>query len=120
MTDRARFFMPPGELPITEIGPKGFLAGKPWYMFFSQLYSGVVDGNQQPPTAVTVTASPFIFTATIKGQVAINGGTGVSVDLARGIVGYAVPPPPCLIPMSKGDQVRITYATPPTLVFFPM
>lgn len=65
-------------------------------------------------TAVTVTASPFTYTAPADGFLSIVGGTvsgvsyvrqGLTTTLAVGSV----------VPVKKGDGVRITYSVAPTV-----
>jgi len=121
MAGQARFYMVPAETPIADPGLRGLIATKSWFMFFSQLYKAAVDGISQPPMQVTVSGSPFLFTATVKGQVFINGGTTISTDFIRpGNVPTAAPPTFCVIPMNTGDQILISFATPPTVTFYPM
>lgn len=71
-----------------------------------------------PQVAITVGASPFTYTAPNPGRVVIQGGTVSLIELGRNgafvttgiIVG--------VIPVSRDDQIRVTYTVLPTLTFF--
>lgn len=69
----------------------------------------------QPERAVTVGASPFTYTATFNGWMRITGGTVSNISLAR-TSSYTVTGD--VFPMSKGDQITVTYSGLPTMIFF--
>lgn len=73
----------------------------------------------QPVVAVTVTASPFTFTAPANGTVAIAIGTVSAVSIIRQGTSVATGLVDGLIPVSRLDQVQITYAVAPTVAFLP-
>lgn len=73
----------------------------------------------QPVAVVTVGASPFTFTAPANGTVAISIGTVSAVTLIRQGVSVATGVTDGLIPVSRLDQVQITYAVAPTVAFLP-
>lgn len=72
-----------------------------------------------PSTGVAVGASPFTYVAPANGTVVLRGGLVSTVEIGRsgsfttaGILNGAVS-------VSKGDQLRVTYATWwPTMTFF--
>lgn len=66
---------------------------------------------------VTVSASPFTYTATAGGALAISGGTVSGVTLTR--AGVSVPVAVGTIPLRNGDAVAITYTATPTVNFIP-
>jgi hypothetical protein len=66
---------------------------------------------------VTVGASPFAYTATTGGTLAISGGTVSAVTLTRGTT--TVPVSPASVPARNGDVVTITYTAAPTVNFIP-
>jgi len=66
--------------------------------------------------AVTVGASPFSYVAPADGFVSIVGGVGVSVAYIRQGVSTSLGGVP-LVPVKRGDTVRITYTTAPTVTF---
>lgn len=73
----------------------------------------------QPASAVTVTASPFTFTASFKGTLAVSAGTVSAIALIR--QGMTVPTGVTAgpVPVSRLDQVQITYTVAPTVNFLP-
>ena len=73
----------------------------------------------QPSSAVMVTASPFTYTASFNGSLAISGGTVSAVALIRQGVTIATGVTAGVIPVSRLDQVKITYTVLPTAVFLP-
>jgi hypothetical protein len=73
----------------------------------------------QPVAAVTVTASPFTFTAPANGTLAISVGTVSAVVIIRQGVTVPTGLVDGLIPVSRLDQVQITYAVAPTVNFLP-
>lgn len=73
----------------------------------------------QPAAAVTVTASPFTFTAPFNGAVAVAIGTVSAIALIRQGVSVPVGVVAGLIPVSRLDQVQITYTVAPTVNFLP-
>ena len=64
--------------------------------------------------AVTVTASPYTYTATADGFVSIVGGTVSGLAYVRQGVTTALAVGP-MVPVKKGDGVRITYSVAPTV-----
>lgn len=68
--------------------------------------------------AVAPGASPYTFTAPDPGRIVIQGGTVSLIELGRGgafvTTGIAVG----IVAMSRGDQVRVTYAVAPTMTYF--
>lgn len=73
----------------------------------------------QPVAPVTVGASPFTFTAAANGTLAISVGTVSSVSIVRQGVTVATGLTDGLVPVSRSDQVVITYVGLPTVVFVP-
>ena len=73
----------------------------------------------QPVAAVTVSASPFTFTAPANGTLAVTAGTVSVISVIRQGVTVATGLVTGLIPVSRLDQVQITYAVLPTVNFLP-
>jgi trimeric autotransporter adhesin len=95
------------------LNPDSNLVSHAWFKFFSGLV-----GTPNQETAVTVTTSPFIYTAPIAGTLFVKGGTVSSISITRSAlynIGVAAGP----VPVSVGDVVTITYSAAPTAVFFP-
>jgi hypothetical protein len=102
---------PAYEQPLTKSGSTQSV----WYRFFQGLYQGT------PPAAemtVSVTASPFVYTATQKGFMIVRAGTVSAIQFTRTVTtltGLTAG----LFPLSQGDQLTVTYTGLPTLVFVP-
>lgn len=73
----------------------------------------------QPAQTVTVTASPFTYTAPFSGQVSVTAGTVSLISIVRQGVTVGTGLVTGLIPVSRLDQVKITYSVLPTVVFLP-
>jgi hypothetical protein len=87
-----------------------------WYRFFQASDTG------QPPSAelaVTVTASPFIFSAPRKGYVIVTGGTVSAIAVSRTLpTYYGTTLSSGMFTLAQGDNLKITYSGKPTVVFF--
>lgn len=73
----------------------------------------------QPVSNIAVGASPFTTTAAFNGHVAVTGGTVSAIALIRQGTTVATGLTAGLIPASRGDQVKVTYAVAPTMTFIP-
>lgn len=69
--------------------------------------------------SVTVGSSPFTYSATAVGHLAIVGGTVTSVEIVRGSSNVTLSSGPPLVPMDNGDSVVITYSAAPTMTWLP-
>lgn len=68
---------------------------------------------------VAVTGSPFTFTATRSGMLFIAGGTLSTIQYSRGASINTLGLGTSQLMVVPGDQVRISYLTPPQLTFLP-
>ena len=86
----------------------------PWIQYLQQF-------TQAPPNimSLTISASPFSYTAKEPGTVAISGGTVTGVTLTRGAISIVLGSTPKIIPMAINDIVSITYSVLPTIQFIP-
>jgi hypothetical protein len=85
----------------------------PWNSFFQQLV-------QPAPAvqAITVSASPFSYTANANGSLIISGGTISDIDLVRGLDTIPLSiVTPLIVPIRIGDTVIVTYSVLPTVQF---
>jgi hypothetical protein len=73
----------------------------------------------QPVQTITVGASPFTYIAPFNGQVSVTGGTVSLIQIIRQGTTVATGLTTGLIPVSRGDQVKVTYTVVPTVVFLP-
>lgn len=90
-------------------------ASPSWFEFFARL-------TTQPPPIVGVvpTGSPFTYTASTNGQLAVSGGTVSSITLSRAkMTNIPTGVTSGIIPLSQGDSVTITYSVVPTINFIP-
>jgi hypothetical protein len=118
MTLRARFAMVRNQMPIVM---ERALAQKDWYLFFTNLYTAVTDGLPQPEEEAAITASPYVYTAVIRGQAHVDGGTVSLIEFSRdGTTWYDAGITAGFITMDRADSLRIAYAVAPTVTFFPM
>ena len=69
--------------------------------------------------SVSVTASPFSYTANEIGHLHIKGGTVSSVTLVRARVSLLTGQISGFFPMSPGDVISIVYTVAPTVSFIP-
>lgn len=69
--------------------------------------------------SVSVSASPFSYSAISDGFVSISGGTVSLVQLTRGSVTINAGVTAGIIPVNFGDVVKITYTVSPTVYFVP-
>lgn len=118
MTLGVRFAMVRNQMPIVM---DRAMAQKDWYLFFSNLYTAVTEGLPQPEEAVILTASPMSYSAVIRGQVHIGGGTVSVIEFSRdGTNWYDTGITAGFVQMDRNDKVRVTYSVAPTITYFPM
>ena len=118
MALNARFQMVTPQSPLAE---QGGLAAKGWYRWFTLVYQAVTEGLPQPEEAITVTASPFVYQAVLRGQLLITGGTVSAVAFSRdGTTWYNAGITAGFVQVDARDLVRITYSVLPTVIFVPM
>ena len=86
-----------------------------WWQFFNLL------APIQPlkETAITVTASPFSYTAQSNGHVLVTGGTISAISLTR-VSAHATGLTAGFIPVGNKDMVTVTYSVLPTMTFIPI
>ncbi len=87
---------------------------KPWIQYLQQF-------TQAPPAIMTITvsASPFSYTAKEPGYVSVAGGVVSAIALTRNTVVIDMTGVK-LIPVSINDIVTVTYTGLPTMKFIPI
>jgi hypothetical protein len=87
---------------------------RPWIQYLQQF-------TQAPPSVigVTVSASPFAYTAKEPGFIFVNGGTVSNISFARGSIVLNFTGQK-LVPVSINDIVTVTYSVLPTISFIPI
>lgn len=68
--------------------------------------------------AVTPGASPYTFTAPDPGKLVVQGGTVSLIELGRGSTFVTTGLTSGIVPVARGDLVRVTYTVVPTVNFF--
>lgn len=105
--------VPNWQAPLVDL--RTGLVSQSWFSFFVRLTA------QPPPiVGVVLTGSPFTYTASQAGQLAISGGTVSLVTIARArMTGIGTGLTNGLVTLAQGDSVTITYSVAPTLNFIP-
>lgn len=108
--------IPAARQPVVE-QVNGILAfTRTWFLFLQQLLTLATPSGANA-AAITVSASPFSYTATDSGVVLVSGGTVSAIALGRNgtftSIGVTAGP----VPVSEGDVVRVTYTVIPTMTF---
>jgi hypothetical protein len=73
----------------------------------------------QPVATVTLSASPFGYTAPFSGAVSVTGGTVSSITVGRQGTTVATGQTSGIFPLSRLDVLTVTYSAAPTMVFLP-
>lgn len=95
----------------------GPFTNKDWYLFWANLFKGVPPAQVLP---VTVGASPFTYTAPVKGFILLTGGTVSAVEFSRdGTTFYSYGATAGQFQLNSQDQIRVTYTVTPTMTLVP-
>lgn len=87
--------------------------------FYPDIHQPMVDKSGAPVTAVTVTASPFSYTADRDGYLVVTGGTVTLQEYGRNATFTNVGLLNSMLPILLGDIIRVTYTAAPTITFIP-
>ena len=77
------------------------------------------DKSMTLPEVVTVGASPYSYTASRDGYLAVTGGTVTKQEYGRTGVFTDVGLLTSMLPILQGDTMRVTYTAVPTITFIP-
>lgn len=69
--------------------------------------------------AITVSASPFAYTALAEGTATVSGGTVSAISITRGATVVPTGVTAGVFPLSQGDIITVTYSGLPTMNFIP-
>lgn len=95
----------------------GNFTSKDWYFFWSGLFRGLPPAAEVP---VTLGASPYTYSASVRGSLIVNGGTVSVVEFSRdGVTFYTTGATAGMFALNAADRLRITYAVAPTVTFVP-
>ena len=100
-------FVPPR---VALVDPKTGMVTRQWYLYFQ-------GADPAPVSPVTVTASPFLYTPSDVGSVVVQGGTVSLIEIVRKGTSVNTGVTAGVIPIARGDQLRITYTVLPTVTF---
>jgi hypothetical protein len=105
-------------LPTYEVSLiQGNKTAAPWYFFWQGLFKGLAPAAVAP---ITVAASPYTYTAPVKGFVLLTGGTVSLVEFSRdGTTFYNCGETAGQFALNAADRLRVTYTVAPTLNFVP-
>jgi hypothetical protein len=93
------------------------ITSKDWYFFWNALWKGLPPG---PAMGLTVGASPYTYSPTVKGSVIVSGGTVSQIRFSRdGTTFYTVGATAGMFTLSAADRLEVTYTVVPTLTFVP-
>lgn len=93
------------------------VTSKVWFFFWQALWNGIAPSAE---SAVALSTSPFTFTAPRGGFLIVQGGTVSFVSFSRdGSTFHNTGQTQGIFPVSKQDQIVITYSVAPTLTFVP-
>ena len=110
MTFRA---LPTYEQPLETTGRTSSV----YYRWFDDIDKGTAPSAE---ASITVTASPFTYTAPRKGNVIVNGGTVSQIKFSRTTgVSYVIGVTAGMFNLDFGDSLIVTYSGKPTMTFVP-
>lgn len=93
------------------------VTNSPWYFFWQGLFRGLAPAAVVP---VIPGASPYTYTAAVKGFMLITGGTVSLVEFSRdGVTFYSYGTTSGQFTLNAADRLRVTYSVTPTMTFVP-
>jgi hypothetical protein len=91
----------------------------PVQFIYQDIQQTTTDKSGAPPATVTVTASPFSYTADRDGFLVVQGGTVTKQEYGRTSTFTDVGLLNSMLPILLGDIIRVTYTVAPTVTFIP-
>lgn len=93
------------------------VTSKDWYFFWAGLFRGLAPAAE---TAIVVGASPYVYSAGVKGSVIVSGGTVSDISFSRdGTTFYTTGEITGMFTLNAQDRLRVTYTVTPTMTFVP-
>lgn len=109
-----RNLLPNYPIPL-EVGEH---TSKDWYFFWAGLYNGLPPATE---VAVTPGASPYTYSAPVRGNLIVSGVGVTAIAFSRdGVTFYATGVTAGMFLLSAADQMRVTYAGAAVLTFVPV
>lgn len=103
--------------PLEVQTSQGPVTGKDWYRFWAGLFQGLAPGLE---SGVTLSGSPFTYTAAAKGSVIVSGGTVSLIQFTRnGTTLYNTGQTSGMFTLNAADRLIITYTVAPTVTYVP-
>ncbi len=104
--------VPAPRVPIVD--PTTGILTDAWFLYLASL-------SARPPgfAPVVVGLSPFSYTASGPGSVAVVGGTVSAITIDRGTGSLATGATSGIFPVAQGDIITVTYTVLPTITFIP-
>lgn len=109
--------LPTFQTPLTADAGGKRITGKDWYFFFAGLFQGLPPALPMP---ITVGASPFTYSPSVKGNVFVSGGTVSQIQFSRD--GTNIYPTGAIagpFQINANDRLIVTYTVIPTMTFIP-
>jgi hypothetical protein len=93
------------------------ITSKDWFFYWAGLFNGLAPAAE---VAITVGASPYDYSAPVKGSVIVSGGTVSAIAFSRdGTTFYTTGQTSGMFTLNAQDRLRVTYTVLPTLTFVP-
>lgn len=93
------------------------VTSRDWYFFWSGLYHRLAPELETP---ITPGVSPYVYSAPRGGFVMVTNGTVSDIEWSRdGVTFYSTGQTSGQFAVSAADQLRITYAVAPDVLFVP-
>lgn len=106
-------YLPDFKVALTTKG----ITNSPWFFFWQGLFKGLAPAAVVP---MTPGASPYIYTAAVKGFMLVTGGTVSLVEFSRdGVTFYSYGATSGQFTLNAADRLRVTYTVVPTMTFVP-
>lgn len=105
---------PTYDLPLT-VGKNTHVA---WWRWFQDIDLGAPPSSELP---ITLSGSPFTYSAKMKGNLIVNGGSVSLIEFSRtkGTY-YTTGQTAGMFNLAANDLLRVTYSSPPTVTFVPI
>lgn len=93
------------------------ITSKDWFFYWAGLFTGLAPAAE---LAITPGASPYVYSAQVKGSVIVSGGTVSAIAFSRdGLTFYSTGQISGMFLLNAQDRLRVTYTVLPTMTFVP-
>ena len=106
--------------PSTQLVDERGVIKPNWWRFLLNVSQTATGTNPTGPASITVTASPFVYTASVQGSVIVSGGPVSLIEYSKdGQLWFPTGQTGGVFQMVANDQLRVTYTNQPAMTFFP-